>query len=293
MKIFLAGEHTYPEIIALGVTRGNNTLFLNKMPRNKILDLCLTKENMNIYLAGVAPWREQGLYDKAITMHRPYILESFYYANAYTEKLLPYYGDFLLDSGAFTFISNKSIQHNWDNYIERYADFIKKNKVKKYFELDIDSVVGYAKVLEYRAKLEKAVGWPCIPVWHKSRGIEEYKRHCQEYSYVGIGGYVIKELTPNDYNAFPAMIDYAHKNDCKVHCLGYTKLSNLTKHHFDSVDSTAWTTGNRFGYVYYFNGKTMKKRDAMQGTKLADPRKVALYNYTEWIKFQKWAETHL
>ena len=252
---------------------------------------------MKIYLAGVIPCGEKknigGGFNKVIKEHRPFILESFYYADADTERLIPYYGDFLLDSGAFTFITDKSIAHNWDEYVERYADFIKKNKVKKYFELDIDAVVGYKKVLEYRRRLEKQVGWPCIPVWHNSRGIEEYKKHCQEYSYVGIGGYVIKELTPEDYNAFPAMIDYAHKYDCKVHCLGYTKLSNLAKHHFDSVDSTAWTTGNRFGYVYYFNGKTMKKRDAPQGARLADSRKVALHNYTEWIKFQKWAEAHL
>lgn len=252
---------------------------------------------MKIYLAGVIPCGEKknigGGFDKAIYQHRPYILESFYYADEDTERLLPYFGDFLLDSGAFTFMQNTKTHVNWNDYIKKYADFIVRNNIKKYFELDIDSVVGYDKVLEYRALLEKMVGWPCIPVWHKSRGIEEYKKHCQEYPYVGIGGYVIKELTPKDYNAFPAMIDYAHRYDCKVHCLGYTKLSNLVKHHFDSVDSTAWTTGNRFGYVYYFNGKTMKKRDAPQGARLADSRKVALHNYTEWIKFQQWAETHL
>lgn len=252
---------------------------------------------MKIFMAGVIPFNEKknigGDFSKAIYQHRPYILESFYYADEDTERLLPYFGDFLLDSGAFTFMQNTKTHVNWNDYIKKYADFIVRNNIKKYFELDIDSVVGYDKVLEYRALLEKMVGWPCIPVWHKSRGIEEYKKHCQEYSYVGIGGYVIKELTPSDYNAFPAMIDYAHKYDCKVHCLGYTKLANLAKHHFDSVDSTAWTTGNRFGYVYYFDGKTMKKRDAPQGARLADSRKVALHNYTEWIKFQKWAETHL
>lgn len=89
------------------------------------------------------------------------------------------------------------------------------------------------------------------------------------------------------------MIRYAHKNNSKVHCLGFTKLSDLPKYHFDSVDSTAWTTGNRFGYIYRFTGKTMVKIDTPSGKRLADSRQVALINYTEWIKFQRYALTHL
>ena len=252
---------------------------------------------MKIYMAGVILFNEKknigGGFDKAITQHRPYILESFYYADADTEHLMPYFGDFLLDSGAFTFMQGKGRKVDWDDYIERYAAFIRKNKVAKYFELDIDSVVGYEKVKEYRDKLERAVGWQCIPVWHKSRGIEEYKKHCHEFPYVAIGGYVSKELTPKDYEAFHAMIKYAHLHNAKVHCLGYTILANLRKHHFDSVDSTAWTTGNRFGYVYKFDGKTMRKIDPPKGHKLADSRRVALNNYVEWIKFQKYADAYL
>lgn len=247
---------------------------------------------MKIYLAGVAPWRNEGRYDPIIHKYKPYILESFYYANADTERLIPYYGDFLLDSGAFTFIANKSDKINFEDYLERYADFIVRNNVKKFFELDIDSVVGYSKVKEYRTKLEKLTNRQVIPVWHKNRQIDEYKRLCEEYSYIGIGGYVIKELKPNDFNAFPAMLKIAHNNQCKVHCLGFTKLSDLKKYHFDSVDSTAWTTGNRFGYVYKYENGTMKKYKK-SGCRLNDSRAVALNNYTEWIKFSQYAERNL
>jgi hypothetical protein len=34
---------------------------------------------MKIYLAGVAPWRNEQVYDAAIKKSGPYILESFYY----------------------------------------------------------------------------------------------------------------------------------------------------------------------------------------------------------------------
>lgn len=235
----------------------------------------------------------RGGFSKTITEHHPYILESFYYADADTERLLPLFGDFLLDSGAFTFMQDNKTHLDWDAYIEQYANFIVRNNIQKYFELDIDSVVGYEKVKEYRKKLEFLTGRQCIPVWHKSRGINEWIAMCDEYNYVAIGGIVSKEIKPEQYKAFPMMIAEAHKRGAKVHGLGFTNLTLLSQIHFDSVDSTAWTTGNRFGFIYHFDGKTMKKIDCPKGKRLGDPRKVALINYTEWIKFQRYAEINL
>ena len=248
---------------------------------------------MKIYLAGVAPWRDGGGYDPIIREYKPYILESFYYADDDTERLIPYFGDFLLDSGAFTFMVNTHKKVDWDDYIERYADFIVRNKIEKFFFFFLYSVVGYEKVKEYRRILENLTDRKCIPVWHKSRGIDEFKKMCDEYTYAAIGGIVSKEIKPNQYGAFPSMIAESHKRGCKLHGLGFTSLEWLNKCKFDSVDSTAWTTGNRFGFVYRFDGKTMKKHDVPKGKRLADGRKVALINYTEWIKFQKYAEVNL
>ena len=245
------------------------------------------------FLAGVATWRNEGMYDGITYLNHPYILESFYYCDADTERLLPYFGDFLLDSGAFTFMQGTGGHTDWNEYIERYADFIKRNNVQKYFELDIDVVVGYDRVKALRHQLESLTGKPSIPVWHLSRGLDEYRRMCDEYDYVAIGGIVSGEIRKEKYGAFPALISEAHKRGAKVHGLGFTALDWLTKCHFDSVDSTAWTTGNRFGFCYYFDGKTMRKRDAPEGHRLGDSRKVALNNYTEWIKFQKYADKYL
>lgn len=239
------------------------------------------------------PMAEWGGYDPIIREHKPFILESFYYADADTERLLPYYGDFLLDSGAFTFMQGKGGKPDFDEYAERYADFINRNRVEKYFELDIDSVVGYDKVKRLRSKLERLTGRQSIPVWHLSRGMDEYKRMCDEYGYVAIGGIVSGEITKDKYKYFPALIQEAHKRGAKVHGLGFTNLSFLPSIHFDSVDSTAWTTGNRFGFLYFFDGKTMQKKDAPKNHRIGDSRSAALNNYTEWIKFQKWALTHL
>lgn len=252
----------------------------------------LSSENENIF-GRCSSVEKRGCLRQCHKKHRPYILESFYYTDADTERLLPYFGDFLLDSGAFTFMQNSKSHVNWDEYVERYANFINQNKIEKFFELDIDSIVGYERVLSYRKTLEKLTGREAIPVWHKSRGLDDYKKMCDEYSYVAIGGIVAKEIKPDQYAAFPSMIAEAHRRGAKIHGLGFTSLSWLPKCPFDSVDSTAWTTGNRFGFVYQFNGKTMIKHDVPKGKRLADSKKVALINYTEWIKYQKYAETHL
>lgn len=248
---------------------------------------------MRLFLAGVAPWRSEGEYDPIIRKHHPYILESYYYCDEDTERLLPFFGDFLLDSGAYTFMVNTKMSIDWDDYIKKYAGFIRRNNIKKYFELDIDNVVGYTEVLRLRSKLEDLVGWQSIPVWHKARGMKEYVKTCEEYDYIAIGGIVAKEIRPEHYSAFPQLIKEAHKRGSKVHGLGFTNLNWLPRCHFDSVDSTAWTTGNRFGFIYQFDGKTMKKIDAPEGMRLKAPRQTALINYVEWIKFQKYAETHL
>lgn len=248
--------------------------------------------DMKIFLAESGGLWEA--YFSAKEFANAYILQSFYYADSFTEQyIIPNAADFLLDSGAFTFMENAKIRVDWNEYVERYADFINRNKIQKFFELDIDSVVGYDTVKQLRAKLERLTGRQSIPVWHSTRGIEDFKRSCDEYDYVALGGIVGKEWKKDAEKFIPWFISEAHKRGAKIHGLGFTKLTLLPKFHFDSVDSTAWTTGNRFGYIYWFDGKTMQKRDVPKGHRIADAKKAALINYTEWIKFQRYAEHHL
>lgn len=224
---------------------------------------------------------------------RSNILQSFYYCNDFTEQvIIPQAKRFMLDSGAFTFFSAGG-SVDWGEYIHKYAHFITKNNVKLFFELDIDALIGYEKVLYYRAKLEDMTGKPCIPVWHKSRGKDEYIKMCEQYDYVALGGIVSKEITQKEYKFFPHFIKIAHEHGAKIHGLGFTNLKGLTKYHFDSVDSTSWVSGNRFGSVYQFTGKTMIKHDKKEGQRLADSKSVALHNFMEWAKFADYAEKYL
>lgn len=233
-----------------------------------------------------------GGYDKSVTELRPFILESFYYADSDTERLIPYFGDFLLDSGAFTFMQNAGSAVNWDDYAHKYAAFVVKNNVKKYIELDLDYIIGCDGARRLRSILEEETGRKSIPVWHPIRGKNNFLEMCEEYDYVALGGIVGKKWQGTE-QYMPLFINEAHKRGAKIHGLGFTKLQKLPYYHFDSVDSTAWTTGNRFGYIYFFDGKTMIKKDAPKGFRIGDSRAAALHNFTEWVKFQKWADVHL
>lgn len=276
MDIFLAGSES----------RAQQLLTASEEERKKEMDLYLAGDG------GVLSGRVKDPVGKDL-FGETNILQSFYYCNKFTEQvIIPNAKKFLLDSGAFTFFS-KGSDVDWEAYLKKYADFISRNNVELFFELDIDALVGYDKVLEYRAMLEELTGKRCIPVWHKSRGLDEYYKMCEEYDYVALGGIVTKEITPQDYKYFPKFIDIAHKNCAKIHGLGFTNLKGLTQYKFDSVDSTSWTSGNRFGGIYTFNGKTMVKHNKKEGQRMADQKAVALHNFKEWVKFQKYAELHL
>ena len=106
-------------------------------------------------------------------------LMSFYYIKG-KRKLAEEIRDkselIMIDSGAHSF--QKGTKVNWEEYTRQYAQFIKefdRPNVVGYFEMDVDNIIGYDKVLELRAILE-SVSDKIIPVWHKNRGLDEFKK---------------------------------------------------------------------------------------------------------------------
>ena len=251
---------------------------------------------MKLYLAGSNGREkliENNLKELQEKKYKVNILESFYYIDDTIIKFIPYFDNFLLDSGAYTFMANsKNKDINWDEYVEKYAKFINDYDIKLFFELDIDKLVGLKEVERLRNKLEALTKKQCIPVWHKSRGLDYYKKMCKNYDYIAIGGIVVKEITSKEYKYFTPLLKIAKKNNCKVHGLGFTNLKGLIKYHFYSVDSTAWTTGNRFGAIYKFNGKTLQKYKKPQGMRVKN-KETAFNNFIEWIKFSNYADKNL
>lgn len=246
---------------------------------------------MKVCLAGIS---STSIPTRAEVKNTRFMLESFYSFDEWELEEIKTKELFLLDSGAFTFMNGYKGKIDWKEYIDKYAEFIIKNKIKYFFELDIDSIVGYEKVKELTKYLEAKVGRKCIPVWHKSRGLEEWKRLTKEYDYVAIGGIVTKEIKPEDYKYFNPLLKIAKENNCKVHGLGFTNLKLLPKYKFYSVDSTSWKSGNRFGILYQFDGKGLKQIKKGKNKKIITPCYLGdNHNMREWIKFQEYADKHL
>lgn len=222
------------------------------------------------------------------------ILQSFWYCDAFTEReIIPHARKFLLDSGAFTFFQGKHGNIDWNEYQDRYIEFINRNDVDLFFELDIDSIIGYENVLRLRNRLEMATGKKCIPVWHFSRGKDEFLKMCEEYDYVAFGGMLTDGVpTKKLVQLLPWFVKEAHKRGAKIHGLGFTSTDALKRIQFDSVDSSSWSSSVRFGSMHVFTGDGIKAFNR-NGRRVADYKRAALHNFDEWVKFQKYAERSL
>lgn len=297
MNVYLAGLYSRPYV----AQEMNIYLSAPKSYPNVLRDFA--KEDMNIYIAGIGAgnnpvWRENT--DQPEKMEeifplerRIFILESFYYVQDWMIPYIGKYWNFLLDSGAFTFMENASkARIDWNEYVERYAAFINEHNIELFFELDIDSVVGLKEVERLREKQESLTKKKCIPVWHRSRGKDYWFELIKSYSYVAVGGIVSGEIKRTEFSIFTHLLKAARDHDCKVHGLGFTNIRTLNKYPFYSVDSTAWIYGNRSGFVYRFNGKTIEKVYVPANMKLKS-REAAIHNFQEWIKFQRFAEKNL
>ena len=186
----------------------------------------------------------------------------------------------IVDSGAHSFQKGKKV--DWVEYTKQYAKFIKefdRPNVVGYFEMDVDNIIGYDKVLELRKILEN-VSDKIIPVWHKNRGIKEFKKMCRDYSgkVIAITGFKNEDIKDEQYLMF---LKYAKKYNCKVHCLGMTRRKVLDKVPFDYADSSTWLAQTNYGNVFFGKGKLPKAKGEKK-------EKQYLYNYKQGMKMQEY-----
>ena len=210
-----------------------------------------------------------------------YNLVSYYYikGNPKTFKKIKDHTELLLvDSGAHSFQKGKKV--DWIEYTKEYAEFIKKNdcdKILGYFEMDVDNIIGYDKVLELRKILEK-VSNKIIPVWHKNRGIEEYRKMCRDYAgkVIAITGFKNEDIKDDQYLMF---LKYAKKYNCKVHCLGMTRKKVLDRVPFDYVDSSSWKQDAIYGRI--------DKRKVSRSFSKTNIKDIMFECYKSYIKMQE------
>lgn len=243
---------------------------------------------MKVFLSALEPKRDKNkeickmLLDKNIKFK--YNLMSFFYIKQRNDDIPEIIRDnselIMIDSGAHTFQKGKKV--DWIEYTKQYAQFIKKfdrPNVVGYFEMDVDNIIGYDKVLELRKILE-SVSDKIIPVWHKNRGIQDFKDMCKKYAgkVIAITGFKNEDIKDEQYMMF---LKYAKKYNCKVHCLGMTRKKVLDKVPFDFVDSSSWAQSAIFGRIDN-RGKVSKQYSK------TNRENIFVLNYIENMKMQEY-----
>lgn len=187
----------------------------------------------------------------------------------------------LIDSGAHSF--QKGVKVDWVKYTHEYADFIKRfdrPNVIGYFEMDVDNIIGYERVKELRSILT-AVSDKIIPVWHKNRGIEDFKEMCRSHAgkIVAITGFKNEDIKDSQYLMF---VKHAHKYGCRIHCLGMTRKQVLDTCPFDYTDSSSWSAQSRYGHVQSYGRKKVTKQFSKEHMGI-----VFMENYKHGIAMQE------
>lgn len=218
---------------------------------------------MKLFLSAIEGSEKQ-IIDRCIAekVNLKYVLFSYYYLRKKPELLHKFKliaDEILVDSGAHSL--QYGIKIDYVQYTKEYAQWIIENdcdQIIGYFEMDVDNIIGYDKVLELRKILEAACPSKIIPVWHRNRGVKDFVQMCKDYSgrIVAITGFKNMDVRDDQYLMF---LKTAHKYGCKLHCLGMTRPGILNKVPFDYVDSSSWKQSGNFGTCCKFvNGKLIR-----------------------------------
>lgn len=201
-----------------------------------------------------------------------------------------YCKDYILDSGAFSFLNSKKCNKNVDfiEYAKGYIDYINTHNIKNYVELDLYNIIGTQKTEELREMLTRETGITPIPVFHRGTGLEYFHKLINNYDFIAIGGLVTKDIKRSEYSVFEYFLKEAEKVNCKIHGLGLTNQKAINKYPFYSVDSTSWI-GTKYGTLYVFDGDRIRSIK-QEGKKLRSSAIAAQENMRQWVKYQKYVD---
>lgn len=256
---------------------------------------------MKLHLAGSS----HDMRDVAVESGVPWVMASYFYtkdaptsgsgqgwvAEEYQDH--PNCKGVVYDSGAFTYIKGESTAHSGDNYsaedvdwyeyAEAYGNYIAKHNVERYMELDLDGPMGYDFAQEMYELLLDIVGYPPIPVWHRTRGLKVFREDCKKHDRVAMGGFPWNEIHPTEYKYLPKFIKTAHQHNARIHALGWQpKVEQMERYPFDSTDSTNWIFDS-FKNWRRFDGRKLEYiRHEKKVTK-----EMYKHNLREWVKLSR------
>jgi hypothetical protein len=175
------------------------------------------------------------------------------------------------DSGGFT-AETKGV----DIDIAHYCKWIEDNTehLECYANLD---VIGNQVLTRRNQDIMEEMCLSPIPVFHVGSGLKEFRRLCEKYDYIAIGGMVpyMKRLK-DIYPFLQKIFDIAGGK--KLHGFGCTNFKAVFDFPWYSVDSATWLVGIRYGEVPIFDKKNHKIK------------RISFSDWEEWRKHRRMIE---
>jgi len=192
---------------------------------------------------------------------------------------------FILDSGGFTYkdVSGRTFQtvrssseatkgHKLDpyEYLEEYTKYLVEygHLFDVVAEFDpVESFGSYSIVDENREKMlsifeEHKVEVNLMPIWAESeRPISQWEEWANDPRYKHLG------LICDDIRLATRFVNLAHQHGKKVHGFAQTNILDLKRAKFDTVDSTGWISGQKYGEVFIFQSGKWTRLNATQKSK--------------------------
>lgn len=179
-----------------------------------------------------------------------------------------------IDSGVFTFmrragvtVQNKKAStkkpatfEEFREFAKSYVDYLKTDAHLWDWIIEIDCAELFGVEVEdrFRKGMRDLVGDKLLPVWHVQRGHDGWQQMIREFPYVcmamskGSGG-----RNRRNHAMVRTMIREAHEQGTKVHILGLSTLEHFETYEADSMDSSSWASGVRWGEIKLNRGKVM------------------------------------
>ena len=170
-----------------------------------------------------------------------------------------------IDSGAYTYNQDPKYAEytieQWEKQIEEYLAWAEKhkNQIFAIADLDIQYLVGYEKVVEWRKKYFEPfmlrTGLPVCFIYHEE-GLDIWEYMCKRYPYVGISLNIDREV---DETELRNKFKIAEKHNALVQGMASTRTGMLTQYPFYTVDSTTWNVGLKYGEISVWTGNKMSR----------------------------------
>lgn len=194
-------------------------------------------------------------------------LMSYEYLKGKGHAQLKKYSDMhlFIDSGAFTYMSDPKYEsytiEQWEEQIEEYLRWAERHKdsIFAIADLDLQYIVGYEKVYEWRKKYFEPfmlrTGIPVCFIYHED-GLDVWEYMCKRYPYVGFS--LATDVGANDVE-LREKFRIAEKYNTLIQGMASTKTSMLTEFPFYTVDSTTWNVGLKYGEISVWKGSKMSR----------------------------------